>query len=248
MRSARTLREAPRRRCRRKRPRRHFSPCSGRRRRRNGARQARRMVAAPSRSSPVARAQRPDGRRGRRRHRAPHSRRLVRGSDRCRSEGSPRRSLLNCSRKVVSACASPSVPGCGRGPRRTARSNAATARRSRASRGAGMLEQGEQVDRRKRAERGLRGKPCERPGRGVGERIAAGIVDRNGPARQCGEHAARERAVGGDQRCGLVRRLQRFAQCDRDGERFFLGICSFDDRQCRERRGRRNIGAGELPP
>ena len=114
--------------------------------------------------------------------------------------------------------------------------------------GAGMLEQGKQVDRRKRAECGLCGKPRERPGRGVGEGIAAGVVDRNGPACQCGEHAAGERAVGGDQRCGLVRRLQRFTQCNRNCERFFLGICSFDDRQCRERRGRRNIGAGELPP
>ena len=52
--------------------------------------------------------------------------------------------------------------------------------------------------------------------RGMGERLAAGVVDQNAPARQRHGDPAAQVAVGGDQRRGLGRRFQRMAhqQCD----------------------------------
>ena len=97
-----------------------------------------------------------------------------------------------------------------------------------------MLEQSEQRHRRKAAERGFGGKPGKNSGRRVGERIAAGILRRDVPAAERGEHATPERAVGRNQRRGLSL-LHRFAQRHRDGERLFLGIGRFDQRECRQR-------------
>ena len=48
------------------------------------------------------------------------------------------------------------------------------------------------------------------------------------PAFQRGDDAARQRAVGRHQRGGFALRLERLAQGDRDGERFFLGIGGLD--------------------
>ena len=91
-----------------------------------------------------------------------------------------------------------------------------------------MLEQGEQRHRRKPAERDIGREPGKYAGRRVGERIAAEIVDRHIPARQRCKHAAGERTVGRDKRRGHARRFQGFAQCDRNGERFFLRIRRLD--------------------
>src|SRR5215470_2954903 len=52
-----------------------------------------------------------------------------------------------------------------------------------------MLEQREQRHWRKAFDHGLRGKPREYAGRGVGERIAARVIDRDAPARQRRQHA-----------------------------------------------------------
>ena len=68
-----------------------------------------------------------------------------------------------------------------------------------------MLEQRQQRHRRQPAQRRLGRQPREHAGRRVGERIAAGIVDRDIPALERGEDAARQRAVGRDQRRGLAR-------------------------------------------
>ena len=98
-----------------------------------------------------------------------------------------------------------------------------------------MLEQREQRDRRKPAQRRLRREPRERAGRGVCERIAAGVVDRHLPARERGDHAAGERTVGRHQRRRHVRRLHCFAQRDGDRERFLLGMRRLDVSERRER-------------
>ena len=78
------------------------------------------------------------------------------------------------------------LPERGRGPRRIARSSAATARSlSRApSRNSGCLSKREQRHRRKPAERRVGGEPGEYTGRRVGERVAAGILRGDVPARR----------------------------------------------------------------
>jgi hypothetical protein len=112
-----------------------------------------------------------------------------------------------------------------------------------------MLEQGEQRDRGKPAESRVRRQASEQPGRGVGERIAAGIIHGDIPALQGREHAARQRPVGRDERCGFMRRLQGLAQADGNGERLFLGIGCFDDSQCIERAfNPGGVATGELLP
>ena len=93
-----------------------------------------------------------------------------------------------------------------------------------------MLEQRQQRHRREPAERRLGDQPREHAGRRVGQRVAAGIVDRHVPARQRRQHAPRQRAVGRDQRGGLARRLDRLAQRDRDRERLLLGVGGLDHR------------------
>jgi len=113
-----------------------------------------------------------------------------------------------------------------------------------------VLEEGEQRNRRKPAERGVRRQPRE-PSRGrVRERVAAGIVDRDFPALQRRQHPTRQGAVGRDQGRGLVRRLERLAQANRDGERFLLGVGGLDHRPGFERAldRQRDIASGELLP
>ena len=75
-----------------------------------------------------------------------------------------------------------------------------------------MLEQRQQRHRFESAQRGFGCEAREGPCRGVGERIAAGIIDHDVPAFERGHHAARERAVGRHQRRGLAGRLDGFAQ------------------------------------
>src|SRR5262249_34281894 len=113
-----------------------------------------------------------------------------------------------------------------------------------------MLDEGKERSRRKPAERRIRREPREPSGGGVRKRIAAGIVDRDLPALQRREHAARQGAVGRDQGRGLVRRLDRFAQANGAGERFSPGVGGFDDRHGFERAldPRRDIASGEPLP
>ncbi len=91
-----------------------------------------------------------------------------------------------------------------------------------------MLEQRQQRHRRQAVQRGLGGEPREHAGRRVGQRVAAGIVDRHVPARQRRQHAAGQRAVGRHQRGGLVRLVHRLAQRHRDGQRLLLGVGGLD--------------------
>ncbi len=113
-----------------------------------------------------------------------------------------------------------------------------------------MLEQSEQRHRRSSIERRRGGEPRKNSGRRVGERIAAGILRRDVPALQRGEHAPSERAVRRHQRGGLAV-MHRLAQRHRDGERFLLGIGRFDHGQRVERgvgmRFECRVG-GFLPP
>src|SRR5262249_19786828 len=113
-----------------------------------------------------------------------------------------------------------------------------------------MLDEGEERDRRKPAERGFRRQPREPSGGGVRKRIAAGIVDRDLPAFQRRQHPARQGAVGGARGRGLARRLNRLAEADGDGERFFPGVGGFEDRDGFERAldPRRDIASGEPLP
>ena len=74
-----------------------------------------------------------------------------------------------------------------------------------------VLEQGEERNRGKASKRRLGCEARESPGRRVRERVTAGIVDRDVPTFQRGEHAPRQFTVGGDQRRGLACRLDRFA-------------------------------------
>src|SRR5262249_61037796 len=98
-----------------------------------------------------------------------------------------------------------------------------------------VLEGGAQRNRGTPAEGGVRRQPREPPGGGIRERIAAGIVDRDLPAFERRQHPARQGAVGRDQGRGLVRRLERLAQADGDGERFLLGVGGFGHRHGFER-------------
>ena len=106
-----------------------------------------------------------------------------------------------------------------------ARAGAASAPPSRAS---GCLSKASKVTGARPPERRLGGELREPAGRRVGEPVAAGIVDRDLPALERGQHAAGERAVGRHQRRGLLRRLDRLAQRHRDRERFLFGIGGFD--------------------
>ena len=92
----------------------------------------------------------------------------------------------------------------------------------------GMLEQRQQRDRLQPVERRLGGQPRKASGLRLGQRIAAGIVGRDMPAFQCRHDAARQSAIRRHQSRGLARRIERFAQDDRDGERFFFRIGGLD--------------------
>src|SRR5262245_65985375 len=86
-----------------------------------------------------------------------------------------------------------------------------------------MLEQGEQADRRQPSQRSLGGEPCKAPGRRVGERVAARIVDRDLPACERRERAAGKAAVGCEECSGPVAGLERLAKRDRNRERRLIG-------------------------
>ena len=91
-----------------------------------------------------------------------------------------------------------------------------------------MLEEREQLHRRQPFERGVRDQTREHAGRGLRERIAAGIVRRDVPAFERDQHPPRQRAVGRHQRGGARRHLERLAQGDGDGERLLLDIGRLD--------------------
>ena len=111
-----------------------------------------------------------------------------------------------------------------------------------------MLEQRQQRDRLQPLERRLDNEPREHAGRRIGERVTAGVVDRDVPARERGEHAARQRPVGRHQRRGLAVGLEHLAQRDRDRERFFLGVRRRDHRHMRERVVEPQAALGKLAP
>ena len=147
--------------------------------------------------------------------------------------------------------ARPSLPGRGRGPRSTARSSVAMAALCAPSlapsRSSGCLSSASSVTGSRPPSAASRREPREHAGRRVGERVAAGIVDRDLPARERGDDAARQRAVGRHQRGGLVRRFERLAQRDRDGERFLLGIGGLDHARARRARCRSRRRSPLLP-
>ena len=155
--------------------------------------------------------------------------------------------LAELRRKVASACARPAVPACGRGPRSTARSSAATARAcapsAAPSRVSGCLSSASSVTGARPPSAASAASRANTP---AGVSASASPPESSTgdvPARQRGEHAARQRAVGRDQRRGLACRLDRLAQRDRDGERLLLGVGGLDHRQAlraRRRRARRN--------
>ncbi len=176
---------------------------------------------------------------GRRRRPTSASATVARGSLTCISERSPARSLASSRRNVASAWARarPSRrAGAGRAGRRArAPRPPAPARRPDApSRNSGCLSNGEQRDRRDAVERELGREAREHAGAGIGQRVAARIVDRDVPAPERRQHAARERAVGRHQCGGPALRLDRLAQRHRDRKRLVLRIGGLDHRQSGE--------------
>ena len=88
----------------------------------------------------------------------------------------------------------------------------------------GMLEQRQQRHRRQIFRR--RGRNPQKQGarRHFGQRQAGAVVRLDIPAPKQGRNPPREHPVGRDQRGGSSRRLQRFAQRQRDPQRFGRGI------------------------
>ncbi len=86
------------------------------------------------------------------------------------------------------------MPRRGRGPRSTARSSAAMARRFGIAEQR-MLEHGKQRHRLGAAKADVGDQARKHPGRRVGERVAGGIVDGDIPALERGDDAPRQRAV-----------------------------------------------------
>jgi hypothetical protein len=74
-------------------------------------------------------------------------------------------------------------------------------------------------------------------GRRSGERLAAGIVDRDVPARQFGDHAMRQRPVGRDEGRLAGRVLGHLAQDDGDRERLLALVGGLDHGEIRQRLG-----------
>ena len=105
---------------------------------------------------------------------------------------------------VASACASPALPGRGRGPRRIARSSVATASVPQAEPQQRMLEQRQQRHRRRPSSAAAAASRANMP---AGVSASASPPESSAvdvPARQRREHAAAERAVGRDQRRSLA--------------------------------------------
>ena len=97
-----------------------------------------------------------------------------------------------------------------------------------------MFEECKQGDRRQPAESCFRDQPREAPCRCVGERVAAGVVDRDVPTLECRDHPPRQRPIRRRQCGGLVGVLQGFPQRHRDRQRFLIGVCRFDHRDVGE--------------
>ena len=143
-------------------------------------------------------------------------------------------SLSHSARVVASARASAALPGRGRGPRRTARSSIAIAGVARllASRRAAAADASAAraaAPARMPSSATSAASRAKTPARRVGERVAAGIVDRHIPARRAPRARGAPARGRRHQRGGLVRCVaHRLAQRDRDRERFFVGVRGFD--------------------
>ncbi len=94
-----------------------------------------------------------------------------------------------------------------------------------------MLEQSQQCYWRERRIGGFGEQTEECSWRGVCQRLAGGIVDRDLPTLQFRRHAARQRAVLRHQRGCSSRRFQCLAQRQGDGQRFFGRVCRMDQGQ-----------------
>jgi hypothetical protein len=99
-----------------------------------------------------------------------------------------------------------------------------------------VLQQCQEIDRAEAAvDRGTE-RPQQRGRRRIGERLTGRIVDVDVPAPELGRDAARQFAIGGDQRGGAARRIQRFAQRQRDRHRLLVRGCAVGARDMIERR------------
>ena len=93
-----------------------------------------------------------------------------------------------------------------------------------------MLQQRQQRRRLAAVQCCFRSEPRENAGLRVHQRVAAGIVDRQIPAAERGDDAARQRAIRRHQRGGLAV-FARLAQHNRNRQRLDLGIRRLDQRQ-----------------
>ena len=119
------------------------------------------------------------------------------GTSQVPREASPARAQTGGARLAAAARAGSRVPAWRL--RAHARSDAAPSRNS------GCLSSASSVTGASPPSAASAASRANMPAAGVGERVAAGIVDRHVPARERRQHAARQRAVGRDQRGGLVR-------------------------------------------
>ena len=140
-------------------------------------------------------------------------------------------SLPSSSRKRSNSRASPPLPAGGRVPRNSASSSTSIARFSAPgappSRNSGCFSSASSVGGSRPLRRGFGREPGKDAGRRVHQRVAAGIVEFEIPARQRRHHPPRQRAVRRHQRRGLVE-MPRLAHRDGDRERLHLGIGRLD--------------------
>ena len=113
-----------------------------------------------------------------------------------------------------------------------------------------MLQQRQQHRRLEAVARRACRQPGEDAGRGIEQRLAAGIVVRKLPAVERGHHAARQRAVRRHQRRGAVE-LVRLAQRHRNRQRFHFRVRRGDDSEAvhgvRDARGDGRVGETLMP-
>ena len=160
--------------------------------------------------------------------------RSVRGSERCRSDGSRRRNFSSSARNAASACARPLLPARGRGPRNTARSSAATAFASAPSRCNGCLSKASSGTGSSSPSAASAASRAKTP---AGVSASASPPESSAAMFQRASAACTRRpsARSGVTSVDGLSLLDRFAQRDRDGERLFLGVGGFDARQAFER-------------
>ena len=101
-----------------------------------------------------------------------------------------------------------------------------------------MLERGEQCGGRELVTEHSERQARKGAGRRGGERLAGRIVDLDVPAPQFGGDAARQIAVGRNQRRALAFVIDRFTQHQRDGARFFQRPRGFETQDIGQRQGR----------